>query len=70
MRLVNPRAWATSPVAYEDRHGNVTEVKSLKGGGVADKHTSTKSDHKGAPTIKIRDSDGKVIQTTRYEKSS
>lgn len=55
---------------YEDRHGNVTEVKSLKGGGVADKHTSTKSDHKGAPTIKIRDSDGKVIQTTRYEKSS
>ncbi len=55
---------------YEDRHGNVTEVKSLKGGGVADKHTSTKSDHKGAPTIKICDSDGNVIQTTRYEKSS
>jgi RHS repeat-associated protein len=54
---------------YEDRHGNVTEVKDLDGGGVADRHTSTKSDHKGAPTIKIRDAESKVIQTTRYEKS-
>ena len=53
---------------YEDRYGNVTEVKNLDG-GVADRHTSTKSDHKGAPAIKIRDSDSKVIQTTRYEKS-
>lgn len=54
---------------YEDRHGNVTEVKDLDGGGVADRHTSTKSDHKGAPTIKIRDAESKVVQTTRYEKS-
>lgn len=53
---------------YEHRHGNVTEVKQLEGGGVADKHTSTKSDHKGAPTIKIRDAEKQVIQTTRYEK--
>ncbi|MGH8084026.1 MAG: RHS repeat domain-containing protein [Lysobacter sp.] len=53
---------------YEDRHGNVTEVKQLEGGAVADKHTSTKSDHRGAPTIKIRDAEKKVIQTTRYEK--
>lgn len=54
---------------YQDRHGNITEVKNLDGGGIVDRHVSTKSDHKGAPSIKVRDAEKKVIQTTRYEKN-